>query len=187
MTHPLTLIEVADLTGRYRYVELALFSRLGASASACERADLAVYLSGASLAHAWRAALAESVLPISADLAERDWTRTPGGAFDEALDVLCAPGDDELFDATVGVVYPAMAAAYESHLRIASEVSDGPLRRVLRRAIADLNAVISEAAPLGPARGDSGRARQVAELFGSIPGPFGELAVSAQRVKEVSW
>ena len=186
MTNRLTLVEGADLIGRHRYVELALFSCLGARAADCERADVAIYLSGASLAHAWRAGLAESVLPVSPDLAAREWTRTPGSAFDEALGVLFAPGDDELLDATLGVVYPAMVDGYTWHLEVASDVSDGPVKRVLRRAIADLEAVISEAPELGSVGGETARAKEVGELLASVPGVFGEVAAIARRAKETS-
>lgn len=62
-----------------------------------------------------------------------------------------APGrgaDEELVEALVGVLYPAMLAGYERRIAIASPASDPPLVRALRRAAADLAAVIEEGRPL---------------------------------------
>lgn len=178
MIRPLSLVEGADLAGRYRYVELALFETLGARAAESERAEVALYLSGASLAHAYRAQIAETILPISPGLVERGWTRSPGPVFDEVLDELASPGDD-LIDAVVGVVYPAMVAAYGSHLDGATGISDGPMRRALRRMIADLAGVIAEAASLGSFGGGTRRARRVGELLARVPGPFGKFVAGS--------
>jgi len=178
VTEPLTLLETADLLGRCRYVELSLFGRLGARAPSCADAALVVYLSGASLAHGFRAGLVESLLPVSAGLAGAEaWTRTPGGHLDEALDVLVGPGaDEELLDALVGVVYPAMAVAYAEHAAAASGPADTAVRRVLRRVLADLDGLTADGRALAPARGASARAARVRELLDAVPGPFGPLA-----------
>jgi hypothetical protein len=181
MTEALTLAETADLLGRYRYVELSLFARLGARAPLCGNAAAVVYLSGASLAHGFRAGLVESLLPVSTDLAgAAALTRSPGGRFDEALDVLDGPGGDaELLDALVGVLYPAMADAYAEHLATASGPADAALRRTLRRVLADLTGVAADGRALVPARGDSARAARVRQLLDAVPGPFGSKPPSA--------
>ena len=92
---------------------------------------------------------------MSAGLAGAEaWTRTPGGRLDEALDVLVGPGaDEELLDALVGVVYPAMAVAYAEHVAVASGPADTAVRRVLRRVLADLDGLTADGSALAPARG----------------------------------
>jgi hypothetical protein len=177
MSEPLTLAETADLLGRCRYVELAFFTRLGARAPACGEAALVVYLAGASRAHGFRAGLVESALPVAASWPDATgFTRSPGSRLDEALDVLVGPaGDEELVDALVGVVYPAMVSAYASHLELAAGPADAATRRTLRRLLADLADVAAEGRELAPGRADSWRARRVRELLEQVPGPFGPL------------
>ncbi|HXZ83216.1 MAG TPA: hypothetical protein VED84_05655 [Acidimicrobiales bacterium] len=177
MTEPLTLEETADLLGRYRYVELTLFTRLGARAPACGDAKLVVYLAGASRAHGFRAALVESLIPVASGLPDAAaLTRSPGRHCDEALDVLDGPGDDdELLDALVACVYPAMAAAYAEHLVAAPGPADPATRRTLHRVLADLDDVTTEGRELGAQGGGSPRALRVRELVAAVPGPFGPL------------
>jgi hypothetical protein len=177
VTGPLTLQATADLVGRYRYVELDLFAKLGGRAPSCTEAGTVVYLSEASLAHGFRAALFETLLPVAAGLAgPGELTRSPGRPLDEALDALVAEGgDEELLDALLGVVYPAMAAAYGEHLAVTAGPADGPLRRVLRRVSSDLEAVAAEGQALCAGRGGSSRAQIVGGLLEAVPGPFGPL------------
>lgn len=150
---------------------------MGARAPRCADAALVVYLSGASLAHGFRAGLAESVLPVATGRAGAEAsTRSPGGGFDQAVEVLDGPGEEaELLDALVGIVYPAMAVAYAEHLAVATGPADASVRRTLRRVLADLGDVAADGRALAPARGDSARARRVQELLEAVPGPFGPL------------
>ena len=77
----------------------------------------------------------------------------------ELLDLVVGPGKDaELLDALVGVVYPAMAAAYAEHLAAAGSPSDAWVRRTLRRVLADLEAVAAEGREFAPGNGRSARA-----------------------------
>jgi hypothetical protein len=177
VTAPLTFLETADLLGRYRHVELSLFARLGERAPTCGDAALVVYLAGASRAHGYRAGLVESLLPVSDALpAVTGVTRSPGGRLEEALDVLTADGhDDDLLDALVGAVYPAMTAAYAEHLAQAGSPADAAVQRVLRRVLADLGGITTDSRALGPATGASARAGRVRELLQEVPGAFGSL------------
>ncbi len=173
MSAPLSLLESADLLGRYRYVELGAFAALGARArTAAPR--FAAFLAGASRAHAYRAALFEARLPVSVGLpGPEELTRSPHLAIDEVLDALSAEPDDQLvLDALSGVLYPAMAASYAERLAAASPAADGGLARALRRAIADLDAVASEVLLLASS---SPLAARVAVALAAAGGPFGPL------------
>lgn len=182
MSRPLTLHESADLLGRYRYVELAAFSVLGRRATSCAVPDAATYLSGASLAHAWRARLVEERLPVSAGLpGVAECTRSPSTQLDGALELLVDAGDAEVIDGLLGALYPAMAAAYLERLSIVSSASDPPIARLLGRLLADLDALRrdgAESAALLPVPAPGTR-RGLGELLGAGGGPFGPLRSAA--------
>lgn len=137
-----SLLETADLLGRYRYVELECFAILGARASVAEDEVATVDLAGAARAHAWRAVELEGRLPVSVGLpGVLEATRSPGPDLDDALGALADESDDAaLLGALVGVLYPAMATAYDSHLATLHELSDPPVERALRRVASDLAA-----------------------------------------------
>lgn len=176
---PLTLLESADLLGRMRYVELAAFARLGRRARTVATAPLAVWLSGASLAHGFRAGLLEHHLPVSATLPGPEaLTVSPGPGVDAALELLgpddgakaperperlseaagapdLRPGRDaELVRALVEGLYPAMLAGYEHRLEVASPAADPPLVRTLGRLCHDLGAVAEHGRGLLDGLGD---------------------------------
>ena len=181
MSRPLTLLESADLLGRWRYVELAAFAHLGRRAPACEAPALSAYLAGASLAHGWRAGVVEELLPVSAGLPEPGTcTRAPSLELVEALE-LAVDGDDvDLLDALLGALYPAMAAGYAERLAVASPAADPPVVRAVGRLLADLDAVRRDGAVLAgrllPAR--PARRRRVEELLGRGGGAFGPVLVT---------
>lgn len=178
MSPPLTLLESASLTGRYRYVELELFSALGRRAASCE-AEVSVYLAGASLAHSWRARELEARLPVSVGLpGVVELTRSPSGELDAAVALAVAPGAGaEVLDAVVGALYPAMELAYAERVAAGSPVSDPPVLRLLARLRSDLEdlrrAGEAVAAGLGPVAPD--RRREVAERCARAGGVFGPL------------
>jgi hypothetical protein len=176
VSRPLTLLESADLTGRYRYVELALFAALGAVVTRCESPAAAGYLAGAARAHGYRARLFEEQLPVSLGLPGiEESTRSPHHAFDGAVTALVAPGPDAaLHTALLGVVYPAMLAGYEARVACGAMAADAPLLRTLRRAIGDLEAIRREGLLLGDEVGDE-RSGVVAALLQEADGPFGAL------------
>jgi hypothetical protein len=155
---PLSLLESAQVLGRMRYVELAAFERLGHRAHATTIAPLATFLSGASLAHGWRACLLEDHLPVSAGLpGAAELTVSPSAGIDAALGLLGPaswevqggpseppPGDAELLAALTDVLYPAMLAGYERRLALASPACDLALSRTLSRIISDLATVLED-------------------------------------------
>jgi hypothetical protein len=174
----LGLLESADLLGRYRYVELSAFELLGRRAARAVSPAVAIYLSGASLAHGWRARLVEERLPVAAGLPPvRDSTRPPSPELLDAFALLARADDADLLDAIVGALYPAMAAGYAGHVAIASPVADPPVLRMLGRLMSDLDAVRSEGAALvaGAARPTSGSRRAIEGLLARAGGPFGPL------------
>ena len=186
MTAPLTLLQSVDLLGRYRYVELAAFERLGRRAPECSHAGVATFLAQASLAHAWRARLFEERLPVSVGLPDAAAsTRSPGSFLDEALDELVGPGegaagDPELLDALLGALYPSMLAGYASRLEVASPSADPPVVLALGRATADLERIAAAGLRLVRA-GASGppppaaRRDRVATMLDAGGGAFGPL------------
>lgn len=165
MSRPLTLLESAEVIGHMRFVELGAFERLGHRARQVASAPLATWLSGAALAHAYRASLLEDHLPVSAGLpGAGELTTSPGEHVDAALGLLgpapdqaeplaspaeapaapSARGRDEaeLLVGLTDALYPAMLAGYEARLALASPASDPPLRRTLRRVVFDLSCVL---------------------------------------------
>jgi len=175
---PLTLLESADLLGRYRYVELALFTALGRRSTSCDDPELAAFLSGASLAHGWRAREVEARLPVSVGLpGVAACTRSPSPDVDAAIARATAPGDDPaVLDALVGAVYPAMDAAYATRAAAASPAADPPILRLLARLRADLDTLRLEGAQLAPRleRPAAGRRSDVGTLLARA-GVFGAL------------
>lgn len=140
----LTLLELADLLGRYRFVELGLFSIIGEAVVVDHDARRSVLFSQASHAHGYRAALIEQRLPVSVGLpGVVESTRPPSDGHVEMLEELRALRSEVLIGHLARVWYPAMADAYAAHLNRCGEASDGPIRRMLGRVICDLQASIS--------------------------------------------
>jgi hypothetical protein len=174
-----TIVETADLLGRERYAELALFRALGERALRGSEPGYMVVLSGAAEGHVWRVKLLEELLPVSLGLPGVEAaTRSPGPEFDTAVARLTSESDDvALAEAVAKVVYPAMLGAYRSHLGSCSAISEAPVMLALRRVIADLEAQCEELAALVGA--DEGPPKDgavaVAELLDALGGPFGRI------------
>ena len=179
MSRPLTLLESAELTGHYRYVELALFRALGAAATGASEPATASYLAAAARAHGFRARLIEELLPVSLGLPGIEAsTRAPHPSVDAAIAAMVAPGPDgALLAALVGVVYPAMLGAYSERVAVSAPASDAPLLRTLRRVIGDLDATRQEGLALVAATEEE-RATAVAALITEAGGPFGALPLA---------
>jgi hypothetical protein len=176
VSRPFTLLESADLTGRARYVELALFAALGAQVTRAEDPAVAVYLAGAARAHGFRARLLEELLPVSLGLpGVEESTRSPHPALDGAVAALIADGPDRALVATlVGLVYPLMLAAYDARREAAAPAADAPLLRTFRRLRDDLEATRHEGIGLADEVADA-RAEEVGRLLKEAGGPFGVL------------
>ena len=181
---PLSLLDSADHLGRCRYVELACFELLGRSAASPRHRDAATYLSGASLAHAWRGGLLEELLPVSAGLPDAAaCTSSPGPALDGALALLEGAEDGAVLTAALtGALYPVMAAGYRERLARCAPAPDAALARALGRVLADLDAVASDwtrlLATLGRAAGVAGGSALALRLevaLGGAGGVFGPL------------
>jgi len=178
VSRPLTLLESADLLGRWRYVELAAFAQLGRRASECATPALSAYLAGASRAHGWRAVLVEELLPVSAGLpGPESWTQAPSREIDEAFVAVVGGDDAEVLDALLGAVYPSMAAGYAERLAVVSRAADPPVVRAVGRLLADLDTIRRDGALLAgdlpPA--SSARRRRIEELVSRGGGVFGPI------------
>jgi hypothetical protein len=174
---PLTLIESADLLGRYRYVELATFAALGERAKSAESAGVQRFLAGASLGHGWRARIVEERLPVSVGLPGTEAsTRSPSPFVDQAIAVLVGPGPDgDLLEALLGAFYPAMLVAYDARIALAAPAPDGPIVRALGRIRHDLATVTAEGNARFPVRHPAARSTEISRLLGESGGPFGPI------------
>ena len=145
MSESLDLLSTARLVGHYRHAELASFAALGARALGAEGGRERHYLLRASASHGYRAGLLEAVLPVSDALPRPEsLTVAIDTRIDSALFALCALGDAELVAGLCDVYYPMLLASYAAHLERCSAYADPPLALVLRRCVAELEAVQSE-------------------------------------------
>jgi hypothetical protein len=172
-----TIFATADLLGRERYVELALFRGLGERSIGVVEPEAMLMLASFARSHAWRARLLEEQLPVSLGLPGVDEaTRSPGSDADEAVGVTCTDGDGfEILDAIGRVLYPEMLSAYRIHLVSCSPAADLPVALALRRVIADLECRLDELHEVvdlgdGPLRP---RATALSDLLTRLGGPFG--------------
>ena len=175
-----SLLETADLLGRERYVELALFEALGHRSLSVAQPETMLLLARAARVHAWRAKVLEELLPVSLGLPGVDEsTRSPGTLFDEALAELCSDGDEAgIIEALARVVYPEMLGAYRAHLVSCSAAADPPVSIALRRVISDLEVQADELYEVLESDGGplTSRAQSVAARLSDLGGPFGALA-----------
>ncbi len=134
-------------------MELEAFGTLGKFAVARQGAagapELAVWASGSSLAHAWRAEQLESLLPVSVGLRGADeCTMSPGGVVSEWVAGLvraCSVGDGApIVPGGADNWYGLLAGAYERRAAYAHPSADGPIVRVLGRLAADVRCVAAE-------------------------------------------
>ena len=163
----MNIIESAGHLGSLRAVELACFARLGERAPELSPASCARWAASASRAHAWRAALLEDLLPVSAGLpGAAELTVLPESPLGEELArSLPVPGRDpgaprsaerdsrpdnglELVSGIVSRLYPLVLGEYALGLERCTPAADGAVARGIRRAVADLEAVRAEGAAL---------------------------------------
>ena len=148
---PLFLVELAGVLGGLVYVELAGHERLGRLAASLARsgdAAGAVWASAASLAHAWRAAQLERLLPVSRGLPDAaSVTVCPGPATAEWVERLELSNVDRLY-AELSGFYAELSAAYARRLAFVHASADGPVVTTLERLVADLSR-FAESSPAG--------------------------------------
>jgi hypothetical protein len=172
----LTLLESAELSGRFRFVELGFYEFLGALAPSVRDPSVAVYFSAASLAHAWRAELWARRLPVSVGLPTSAELTVGGPVVEEVLALLAvAESPGETLEAIVKAIYPAMMSGYRRRLALAAEAPDGPIVRVVRRALADLGQITDEGAAIVRARplGEGALTARLAAALARSGGIFG--------------
>jgi hypothetical protein len=174
---PLTLLQSADLLGRYRYVELGLFAVLGRRGATAEQGAVATYLAGASRAHGFRAELVAARLPVSVGLPGIEAsTRSPSTHVDDLLWAVAEePDDAAVLAALCAVIYPAMTAAYTAHLARCTPAADPPVARMLGRLLADLTEVARAGSEVSTASPTVRLAAAAADLLGRAGGAFGPL------------
>ncbi|MDA8297850.1 MAG: hypothetical protein M0004_14935 [Actinomycetota bacterium] len=179
----LSLLEHADLLGRYRYLELRLFELCGKRCVELE-GSARRWASGAARAHAWRARCLEELAPISVGLPDVSSTTAPAGpAQQTALERLEAAEPAVFLSALVNPWYLAMERAYRERLARCHRAADAPLRRVLQRVLADLGAVRDEGLELARSVEVGTFGHDLESLFAESGGPFGPLTRSdASRV-----
>ncbi|MDA8287817.1 MAG: hypothetical protein M0014_05050 [Actinomycetota bacterium] len=171
----LSLLEHADLLGRYRYFELSLFGLCGERCLELEGAARR-WCSAAARAHAWRAQCFEALAPVSVGLPNAASSTAPAGPAQlAALEHLAGAQPAMFLSGLVNACYPAMAHAYGERLVSCHPASDAPLRRVLQRVIADLNAVRTEGAELAGGDEVDTFGHRLATHFAESGGPFGPL------------
>ncbi len=142
-SRPQTIQEMADLLGRYRYVELAFFAIAGRGVLRSSEAALAVHLSHASHAHAYRAELIERRLLVSDGLEHApESTRAPSTEHERLFESYDQLSAKELAAVLALAWYPAMLDAYRSRLVNCDRASEGPIRLMLSRVIFDLEATM---------------------------------------------
>ncbi len=160
----LSLLESARVVGGLRWVELGAFASLGrAATSGGLPPELAVWASGASLAHAWRAGQLHSLLPVSAGLpSAAEATKPPGEDVAELVESLAPPsaatGSPSSGDGpALFRLYAALTAAYERRAEFAHPSADPPAVRVFVRLAADTRRIAASfpasTGPAGPSPG----------------------------------
>jgi hypothetical protein len=138
---PLKMQEVAGVIGRFRDVEMVLFSWLGRTAPKLAVAGEVTWASGASLAAAWRASQLEQLLPVSDGLRSVRAVpslETPLRAGLETLVSFVPSGGPEEVPELVGQWYAVLLEGYSYRLGRRSPAADGPLGRIFERLVADL-------------------------------------------------
>ncbi len=137
----LSLEELARRTGAYCWLEGRLFETLGSWVSTVPESEVKLALASHARQHAWHAELWQERLPLIPHSSPERLTAPTSaevGAF--AAAVAEARSEDQTIEKLVGayrVLLPRMVAAYSEHLRVTSEVSDGPVIRALRLVLSD--------------------------------------------------
>jgi hypothetical protein len=142
----LSLVDLAQLVGGYRWVEFRMFEVLGSWVATESQAEARLMFDVQSRQHAWHAQLWADRLPAVVGVIDPDVATAPP---DDGLEELFAtlggsPGGPAAGGGTllrlVGlarVVLPRVSCGYALHLRRAVAVSDSAVVRALRLALRD--------------------------------------------------
>ncbi len=171
---PQTIQELADLLGRYRYVELTLFVITGQAVSRSTVATLAVQLSAMSHAHAYRCELVEGRLLVSDGLDHApESTRSPSAEHEILFESLGKLTCEELIVSLGHAWYPAMLDSYRDRLASCELASEGPVRLMLSRMIFDLESTITELSHVCDFSRFASEAAITRARIADVQGPFG--------------
>lgn len=154
---PLRLGETAALVGEYRWIENALYRRLGAWVHDTAVAAVQVHLDAQSMRHSWHAELWAERLPVMTG-ADPDGLTVPAPATAALFAALSGdppvatgagstwPPADQVIERPAAlprlaglyrVVLPRLVVTYQRHLRVVSAITDGPVARTLRLILND--------------------------------------------------
>jgi len=129
-----------ELVGTYCWVEHRIFELTGRWATGPggtdeDEAELRVFWAAASRRHGALAGRWAERLPVRVGVDPAGLVTAPAGPLAEALETLAAEPEGMVrAEALVGAVLPLLRAVYETHLRTASPVSEGPVMEVLVEA-----------------------------------------------------
>jgi hypothetical protein len=172
------LVELKITARHFAGVERRLFEVVGGWVPTVPETEVRLALRAQSFRHAWHAELWSSVEPAAGPTADPD-TANPdadvaGPGIDPVLDALAEPpGTSERLVGLYRVVLPALFARYTAVRAAASEVSDGPLARILGLMLADDERALAWAAPFLPAAGSDHQRRldELLDKFGGVGPP----------------
>jgi hypothetical protein len=196
---------LADLVGRYCWVEHRLFEMTGAwasapgagapdgvdatdTANAVEAADVLdaerrVWCAAASRRHGALCTRWRERLPLRAGVDRAALVAPPPESLPALLEELAATDPWDGLEALVRGVLPGLAETYAAHLRHASVVSEGPVRDVLvearREGLRDIEGGLAllRRVPETGERAGHGATSWAREIDGIVEQAFGELGV----------
>ena len=137
----LPLEELARRAGAYCWLEGRLFETLGGWVPTVPEPEVKLALAAHAREHAWHAGLWKERLPLTREMSPERLT-APASAQVEAFAAALAEArsEDQTIEKLVGayrVLLPRMIVAYSEHLRVTTEVTDGPVVRALRLVLRD--------------------------------------------------
>ena len=135
----------AALVGEYRWIENALYSTLGSWVVDMPIPAVQVHVDAQSMRHAWHAELWAERLPVlagvdperltvpsarpSRPVRSARATSLPAAVPGRAAEERAPPGALPRLAAIYRVILPRLVTTYVRHLRVASPMTDGPVRR----------------------------------------------------------
>ncbi|MCU1345517.1 MAG: hypothetical protein JWL70_1783 [Acidimicrobiia bacterium] len=131
--HPLSLLESAELLGRYAWIENRAFEVLGRWSVDEALPAARILFAAHSAHHAWRAELIVGRLPQLADKGPLDYVEAGGQALGDTFEeVLAVSETGGRMLAVYRALLPCLLSAYTRHAGRLSAVSDASTARMLR-------------------------------------------------------